>query len=177
LRHAAHYPGHYGNAFVIVLDLSCDKDHRFEGWFGSADAFEDQLVRGLLDCPVCGSKSVRRLPSAPYVQTRRAAAPLAAPPPLSPTPLAPEPPAQAERSSGSAPVPAEAAAAVLAMLRKVAREADDVGARLPEEARRMHYGEAAPRTIRGAASRGEVVELLEEGIMLMPVPPAEEDLH
>lgn len=162
---------------MIVLDLSCDKDHRFEGWFGSADAFESQLARSLVDCPVCGSKSVRRLPSAPYVQTRHAAAPVAAPPAMPSTPKTQAPPEQAARSSGSAPVPAEAAAAVLAMLRKVAREADDVGARLPEEARRMHYGETAPRTIRGAASRDEVVELLEEGIMLMPVPPAEEDLH
>lgn len=157
---------------MIVLDLCCDKEHRFEGWFGSAEAFEDQLARGLVECPACASHAVRRLPSAPYVQTRHAA-PHAAP---SASPAAGGAmPAVAPRPSP--PVTLEAAAAVVSMLRKLAREAEDVGARLPEEARKMHQGEIEARNIRGAASREEVEELLEEGIMLMPVPPMEEDLH
>ena len=53
----------------------------------------------------------------------------------------------------------------------------DVGERLPEEARRIHYGEAEARDIRGSASADEVESLLEEGILVLPVPPAEEDLH
>ncbi|MBS0553268.1 MAG: DUF1178 family protein [Proteobacteria bacterium] len=156
---------------MIVLNLCCDKEHRFEGWFGSAEAFEEQLARGLVECPACSSRAVRRLPSAPYVQTRHAAPP--AQPAASTTPVgmpaAAQPPAT--------PVSLEAAAAVMSMLRKLAREAEDVGARLPEEARKMHYGETERRGIRGAASREEVEEMLEEGIMLMPVPPMEEDLH
>ena len=65
----------------------------------------------------------------------------------------------------------------MAQLRGMARGAEDVGERLPEEARRIHYGETAARDIRGSASADEVEALLDEGILVLPVPPAEEDLH
>ncbi len=155
---------------MIVLDLRCDKDHQFEGWFGSAEAFERQLARALVSCPVCASVSVRRLPSAPYVQTRQNV-PAAAPAPKPPAPAGAKAPVETPA------VAPEAAAAVMSMLRKMAREAEDVGERLPEEARRIHYGESEARTIRGAASREEIGELREEGIMLMPVLPPEDELH
>lgn len=153
---------------MIVLDLCCDQDHRFEGWFGSAAAFASQHERGLVECPVCASRTVRRLPSAPYVQTRPTTPSVAAPPRADATPLpATTPPT----------VDAAAAEMTLTLLRKLARNAENVGSRLPEEARRMHYGETPTRNIRGSASADEIGELLDEGIMLMPLPPAEEDLH
>jgi hypothetical protein len=139
---------------MIVLDLRCHQDHRFEGWFGSSDAFEEQCARGLVSCPSCGSTDIERLPSAPYVQTRAA-----------PT-----------KPSVPVPAPAEARALAIAALRRLSRQAEDVGDRFPEEARRMHYGHSEARSIRGDASRDEVGELLEEGIMVLPVPP-DEDLH
>jgi hypothetical protein len=139
---------------MIVLDLRCPQDHRFEGWFGSTEAFEEQCARGLVSCPSCGSSDVERLPSAPYVQTRQA-----------PT-----------KSPAASPVPAGAKALAIAALRRLSREAEDVGDRFPEEARRMHYGHSEARSIRGDASRDEVGELLDEGIMVLPVPP-DEDLH
>ena len=139
---------------MIVLDLRCPQDHRFEGWFGSSEAFEEQCARGLVSCPSCGSTHIERLPSAPYVQTR-------------PAPTKPSVPA---------PAPAEAKALAIATLRRLSREAEDVGDRFPEEARRMHYGHSDARSIRGDSSRDEVGELLEEGIMVLPVPP-DEDLH
>ena len=74
-------------------------------------------------------------------------------------------------------VPAAAVVELLGTLRRMAKSAEDVGERLPEEARRIHYGEAEARDIRGAASRNEVEELLEEGILLLPVPPLDDDLH
>lgn len=151
---------------MIVLDLCCDQDHRFEGWFGSATEFADQLERGLIECPLCASRRVRRLPSAPYVQTR-ANAPAAAPRPDTGVPPA----------VPAASVEADAADMALALLRKLARNAEDVGERLPEEARRMHYGETGARSIRGSATADEIGELLDEGIMLMPLPPADQDLH
>ena len=69
------------------------------------------------------------------------------------------------------------AAELMQLLRHMSRTAENVGERLPEEARRIHYGEAEARDIRGAASRDEVKELLEEGIMVLPVPPLDDDLH
>ena len=147
---------------MIVLDLCCDQDHRFEGWFASASAFEDQQARNLVSCPVCASTQLRRLPSAPYVHTRGPAA-------------ASSPAVQAEAPSASTS-PATAAA-VLQMLRHLSRTAENVGDRLPEEARRIHYGETEARDIRGQASAEELEALLDEGIMVLPLPPPEDDLH
>lgn len=147
---------------MIVFDLHCHNTHRFEGWFASSAEFERQHALGLVSCPVCGSSDVRRLPSAPYVQTG------------SHTPV----PLPTETSSGPAapPVTADQAAQLLAALRQLASTAEDVGEHFPEEARRIHHGEIEARSIRGAASADELSELLEEGIMVLPVPPSE-DLH
>ena len=136
---------------MIVLDLCCDRDHRFEGWFASASAFEDQQARNLVSCPVCASTALRRLPSAPYVQTRSV--------PPAGVPSVPNP----STSSTSA-------AAVLQRLRHMSRHAENVGERLPEEARRIHYGEATERGIRGQATAEQTEALLDEGIAVMPLP-------
>lgn len=145
------------------MDLCCERDHRFEGWFASTDAFDNQCASGLVSCPVCGTGKIQRLPSAPYVQTRSAARQLPVP-------------ANNSTSATEAPLPAAAVEMLKSVLREAARKAEDVGERFPDEARRMHYGETETRSIRGAASRDELGELIDEGIMVLPVPP-EDDLH
>lgn len=140
---------------LIVIDLQCEDGHTFEGWFASSDAFEEQLAQGLVTCPSCGNGRVRRRPSAPYVQTRRSADP-----PLSPNPAAVEALTQQ----------------LLAHLRHTARGLEDVGERFAEEARRIHYGDAESRGIKGRADGEELHDLLDEGILVLPVPP-DEDLH
>lgn len=147
---------------MIVLDLACGNEHRFEGWFASIDAFEDQRARKLLSCPLCSTSAVRRLPSAPHVHRASESPPAAG---------------QPSARDGLAPEPAARLAEALRALRRLAREAENVGERLPEEARRIHYGEAVERSIRGSASRAEVEALLEEGIGLLPVPPMDDELH
>ena len=152
---------------MIVLNLCCDHDHPFEGWFGSAEAFELQRKQGLVACPMCGSTSVVRKPSAPYVNTRSTVAQPPAPRPASP-------PAHA------APMPLpppEAMAAMMRNLRNMASTSEDVGKRFPEEARKIHYGEAEARSIKGQATADDVGELLDEGIMVVPLPPDEGELH
>jgi hypothetical protein len=161
---------------MIVLDLSCANEHRFEGWFASSAAFEAQRAQGLVTCPVCNTTEVRRLPSAPYVQTRSAQTPAPSGSQASAVPVASARAPAAPVTSTGMPS-ATAVAELLGTLRRMAKSAEDVGERLPEEARRIHYGEAEARDIRGAASRDEVEELLEEGIMLVPVPPLDDDLH
>lgn len=163
---------------MIVLDLSCPEEHVFEGWFATGASFEEQVVRGLVSCPVCSSTHIRRLPSAPYVQTRTTARERPSPQRAEATDSAATPAApRASVPAGATPGLPEALAQALTTLRQLARSAEDVGERLPEEARRIHYGEAEVRNIRGAASRDEVDALLEEGIMVLPVLPPEEDLH
>lgn len=146
---------------MIVLNLSCDREHLFEGWFSSSTAFEDQRERGLLACPMCGSSAISRRPSAPYVKT---GAPLPSPAP-------------AEKAKSAAlPVDPDLAAMAMAVLRRMGRESEDVGERFAEEARRIHHGDSDARSIRGRATRDDVSELLEEGIPVLPLPP-DEDLH
>ena len=161
---------------MIVVDLSCANEHRFEGWFASSAAFEDQRSQGLVTCPVCNATEVRRVPSAPYVQTRGTQGAATSGTQASAVPAVP-----ARAPAAPAPLSrmpsASAVAELLGTLRRMAKSAEDVGERLPEEARRIHYGEAEARDIRGAASRDEVEELLEEGIMVLPVPPQDDDLH
>jgi hypothetical protein len=132
-----------------VLNLCCAHDHRFEGWFGSDADFASQSERGLVACPICDDKTITRLPSAPRlnVTTQRgeAAAPLHAVP-------AREPDA------------AQTQARVLQAVRELIAKTEDVGDRFPEEARRIHYGEAEERGIRGRASPEDAEALRDEGI-------------
>lgn len=163
---------------MIVLNLLCDNGHRFEGWFASSEAFRGQLDRGLVQCAHCGTATISQLPSGPHV--RRGAS----------EPAMNE--VAAERNDRhvaldeSDTVPAaslqmvtpQAAKELFRQLATMARQAEDVGERLPEEARRIHYREAPARNIRGVATAEETMELLEEGIMVLPAPvPPEDELH
>lgn len=132
-----------------VLDLQCPDGHRFEGWFASADDFESQLSRKLVECPLCGAKEVSRLPSAPRLN-------------LSGVTEASQRPAP----DGAAHWQAKAMRA----LREVLEKTENVGDRFAEEARRIHYNEAPSRNIRGVASAEDAQALVEEGIDVMPLP-------
>jgi len=148
-----------------VLDLHCSQEHVFEGWFASEEDFQSQLARGLLECPLCGDKSITRRPSAPRLNLGAAA------------PAAP-PPANKEKEGSNAAVaalpPAALQAAWLRMVRQVMASTEDVGKRFAEEARRIHYGEASERAIRGQATPEQTQALLDEGIAVVPLPiPAE----
>ena len=143
---------------MIVLNLLCDQGHRFEGWFASAEAFRSQCQSHLVHCPQCRTASVTQLPSAPHV--KRGASDIA----ISENPAA----------SIAAPVMAQLHRALATM----ARQAENVGERFPEEARRIHYDEAPARTIRGVATADETRDLLDEGIIVLPAPvPPEDELH
>lgn len=135
---------------MVVYDLICERDHPFEGWFASLEAFEAQQGKGLVSCPLCGSTAILRRPAAPRLNIARhsagATTPVAMTPNLSPEAL--------WRN-------------VLAYIRK---NTEDVGAAFPEEARKIHYGETAVRNIRGQASAQDVAALSDEGIDVMPIP-------
>jgi hypothetical protein len=134
---------------MIVLDLVCSAGHRFEGWFASVDAFEAQALKQLVNCTHCNTADVRRLPSTPHLVR-----------------------------PASAPSAADASDAELArfveQLRQMADASEDVGDQFPDEARRIHYHEVPERRIRGQATRDETKDLLDEGILVLPVPPKRE---
>lgn len=138
---------------MIVLNLHCNRQHRFEGWFASAEKFAGQRAAHQVECPICGSLEVERLPSAPSI-------------------------ARSGKPALQAPTDQARVREALQHLRKWENGAENVGTRFPEEARRMHYGEAEQRDIRGTASVDVVRELAEEGIPVLPVPPVvAEEIH
>lgn len=143
-----------------VLNLGCSNSHLFEGWFGSESDYRSQLERGLLECPVCGDKAVGKLPSAPRLNLR---AQEAAPAAMSDAP-------GVASAQPAVPDPVQLQAAMLRALRELGARSEDVGERFADEARRIHHGDAEPRSIRGRASAVEAVELLEEGIGVLPLP-------
>jgi len=131
---------------VIVLNLLCDVGHRFEGWFASANKFSEQREARQVICPLCTSHEIERAPCAPAIA--RSAKPALREPRID------------EQKARKA----------LQQLRKWVGGAENVGRRFPEEARRMHYGEAAARDIRGTATLVDMRDLAEEGISVLPVP-------
>lgn len=159
-----------------VLNLRCANGHVFEGWFGSDDEFMDQNRRGLVECPLCASQVITRLPSAPRLNLSGArepeapAAPARPSRPAQPQSLQPSQPAQPPQS----PQAVDLQAAWLHAVRELMARTEDVGTRFAEEARRIHYGETPERGIRGQASAQERAALLDEGIetFALPVPRA-----
>ena len=150
-----------------VLDLQCAQGHSFEGWFGSEEDFQSQQARALVQCPLCGDASISKKLSAPRLNLSRASAP--------------ESSDRAERSEGSegsdqgdqalavaGPQDAEMAKRWMEIGRHLMANTTDVGQNFAEEARKIHYGEAPERGIRGQTSAREARELIEEGIGVLP---------
>ena len=142
---------------MIVYDLACAHGHRFEGWFGSGEDFAQQHARGLVRCPVCDAAEVERVPSARVSVTKAA-------PSRAPTAPAVSPPGE----GAIAGLPVE----LIAKLREIVRNTENVGNRFPEEAHKIHYEEVPARAIRGQASAEEAQALRDEGIDFASIPPA-----
>jgi hypothetical protein len=131
-----------------VIDLRCHNGHGFEGWFASDEEFLDQNGRQLIACPLCADTVIVRLPSAPRLNLSGAR----------------------EAATQVPAVPADPQALWLKAVRHVLANTEDVGERFADEARRIHYGEADERGIRGLASADEREALRDEGIEVHPLP-------
>jgi len=166
-----------------VLDLQCSQQHSFEGWFGSEGDFQNQLTRGLVECPLCGNAQIIKKLSAPRFNLGKAAAP--AVPSVAESkneaavaskPVSTEqvPAAQPAQRPPHLPMSPEVAAVMqtawLDMAKHVMANTEDVGSSFASEARKIHYGEADERAIRGHATQDQTMELIEEGIDVMPLP-------
>ena len=141
-----------------VLNLRCSNGHGFEGWFASEDEYMEQNGAGALQCPLCADSVITRLPSAPRLNLSgaRETAPV-------------------ERAVTTVPAAADAQASEmqamwLKAVRHVLTHTEDVGERFAEEARRIHYGEAPERGIRGQVNAEQRDELIDEGIEIFALP-------
>jgi hypothetical protein len=170
---------------MIRYALVCAKGHEFESWFAGSAAFDRQAKRGLVECPICGSAKVGKALMTPRLARSGKSSPAApaGPETAAPQTAAPET-AAPEAAAPDAPAASRAAAPVAVIspqereLRTKLRElrehlvknADNVGQRFPEEARKMHYGEKEHRSIYGTASPDDAKALHEEGIAFAPLP-------
>jgi hypothetical protein len=160
---------------MIHYRLRCAEGHSFESWFQSSSAYEAQEAGKLVDCPVCGSTKVERDIMAPRIVStkgRENSPPLPAP---SPAPAA----AAATTTTTTTPLLMAQERELRTKLKElrdhIVRNADNVGERFPNEARKMHYGEIAHRPIYGEASPSEARALIEEGVEVTPLPILPDD--
>lgn len=157
---------------MIKYALVCERKHNFEIWFSDSADYDRQRKRGLVTCPVCDSKKVEKAIMAPALGhgTRKRSAPIEAPR-ESPVP-APEAPAApvSEPVAMISPQEREFRAKLKELRDHLTKNADNVGKKFPEEARKMHYGEIEHRSIYGEASPQEAKELHDEGIEFHPLP-------
>lgn len=145
---------------MIKYRLRCARAHEFEAWFASSETFEEQAAGHNVCCPECGGRDIAKAIMAPNVAVRDST--------------------EGDASHDEMQV-MNVRPQVVEVLREVRRSlldaAEDVGARFPEEARKIHYGEAEPRGIRGTACGDEVRTLLDEGITIIALPPLPEDAN
>lgn len=160
---------------MIVFDLKCEHGHQFEAWFRSSSAYEDQKLAGHVSCPYCESTDITKAPMAPNIgaKSNQKADPMpeapAAPAPVAP--VAAPTPVAGNQPDGKLGELVEAAEKVLAEVRTHVKEnCDYVGDNFAEEARKIHYGESEERGIYGESTKEETVELMEEGIDVLPLP-------
>ena len=157
---------------MIRYNLRCEKGHSFESWFQSSTAYESQEKRKLVSCPACGSIKVERAIMAPQIVSKkgRDSAPLPAPAAAITTDVA---------APASTPLlmaqERELRAKIKELRDHIVKNADNVGERFPNEARKMHYGDIEHRPIYGEASPDEARSLIEEGVEVSPLPVLPDD--
>ena len=154
---------------MIRYALHCDHDHVFESWFQSSSAYESQEKRRLVSCPACGSVKVERAIMAPQIVSKKR------------RDNAPAPAAAATDVAAPASTPLlmaqerELRAKLKELRDHIVKNADNVGERFPNEARKMHYGDIEHRPIYGEASPDEARSLIEEGVEVSPLPVLPDD--
>jgi hypothetical protein len=142
---------------LIKYTLSCDGGHSFDGWFSSSADFDRQAELGLVSCPVCGSASVAKELMAPSVSTGRKK--------------------DEAKVLMMDQARKEAVAKIRELVTAIRENSEDVGNKFPEEARKIHYGEAEQRGLIGKATADEARALIEEGIEIAPLPVLPDDVN
>ncbi len=142
---------------MIRYSLTCDNAHEFEGWFSESADFDRQVANGFLTCPVCNSAAISKLLMAPSVSTARKKDEM--------------------QTLAMDAARKEAMAKLKEAVDAIKANAEDVGTKFPEEARKIHYGEADVRGIIGKATPDEAQALVEEGIEIAAIPVLPDDIN
>jgi hypothetical protein len=158
---------------MIRYNLRCERGHAFESWFQSSSAYESQEKRKLVNCPSCGSAKVERAIMAPQIVSKKGRESVEPAPAPAPTP------STDVTAPASTPLMMAQERELRAKLRElrdhIVKNADNVGERFPNEARKMHYGDIEHRPIYGEASPDEARSLIDEGVEVSPLPVLPDD--
>ena len=138
---------------MIVYDLICGNEHEFESWFQDSAAYDKLRKARQVACPICGDAKISKSLMAPAVSGAKK---------KGDTPKA--------VSSEAAQQMGQYMAAIKELRSEVEKNCDYVGDKFPEEARKIHYGEAETRNIYGEASDDDAQDLQEEGIEFQRIP-------
>jgi len=138
---------------MIKYALSCSGDHEFEAWFPSSSAYDEQVERGLVECPVCGCTNIRKQIMAPMVRDSGAKSGKLKMP-----------------KSDSLPTPDEIEKVASKVREHIGKTHDYVGDKFADEARAMHYGDQEKRAVWGETSAEEAKSLADEGVTTVPLP-------
>jgi hypothetical protein len=154
---------------MIRYSLRCEHDHTFESWFQDSSAYDTQVKRKLVSCPLCGSHGIEKAIMAPRIVSKKGRE--------NPAPV----PAPVETGGAATSTPLlmaqerELRAKLKELRDHIVKNADNVGESFPNEARKMHYGEIEHRPIYGEASPDEARSLIEEGVEVSPLPVLPDD--
>jgi hypothetical protein len=159
---------------MIRYSLRCERDHAFESWFQDSSAYDAQVKRKLVSCPVCSSVKIEKAIMAPRIVGKKGRER------IEPAPaLAPAAPAEIPAAATSTPLMMAQERELRAKLKElrdhIVKNADNVGERFPNEARKMHYGDIEHRPIYGEASPEEARSLIDEGVEVSPLPVLPDD--
>lgn len=135
---------------MIRYSLHCENAHEFEGWFSESADFDRQVTSGFLTCPICHSASISKTLMAPSVSTARKKDEM--------------------KTVAMDVLRRDAFEKLKEAVAHIKANSEDVGAKFPEEARKIHYGEADARGIIGQVTLNEAQELIEEGIEIAALP-------
>jgi hypothetical protein len=144
---------------MVVYDLVCQKNHRFEGWFPNFESYAEQLAREQISCPTCGTNKVEKVPHACAVIRKRGEKEEVVQTKKAPTALTED----------------EARELLFRLHRHIAENFEDVGPRFAEEARAIFYGRTEPKPIHGTTTPQEQEELDDEGVPYLVLPKPKVD--
>ncbi len=144
---------------MVIYDLTCDNSHSFEGWFSGPENYQEQLSQNRIECPVCGSTAIAKLPHACAVLKKKEEA-------TTPAVRGPRP---------VMPTPEQFKEALIQAHHYIRNNFEDVGAHFAKEARRIHEGEIDERPIHGTATAEERETLDDDSIPYMTLPKPELD--
>ncbi len=155
---------------MIRYSLVCDRKHDFEIWFQNSADYDKQVKRKLVACPGCGSTKVEKALMAPSLGSGAKKRKSSAPQPAEAPAAVEAPAAESTPVAMMSPQEKEFRSKLKELREHLTKNADNVGKKFPEEARKMHYGEVEHRSIYGEATPEDAKELHEEGIEFHPLP-------